>query len=141
MRKIGELAHELGLNPQTIYFYERLGLISSSQRTNTGYRLFNDQDVTRLSFILRLKELGMSLEEIKEILCLKDAHCLTCEKVKDRLENTIKHIDDQITTLQTLRAELLPLLDRCLIRLETSTPHTQCKVFDELILPKEPCQV
>ncbi|MEN9205558.1 MAG: MerR family transcriptional regulator, partial [Thermostichales cyanobacterium DRC_bins_46] len=70
--RIKEVAQHLGLNPQTIYFYERLGLLPNLQRSRSGYRLFSDQDVERLRFIKHAKHLGLTLEEIKDILTLKD---------------------------------------------------------------------
>ena len=58
------------INPQRLYFYERIGLIPPPQRTEAGYRLFSELDVDRLAFITRAKSLGLSLDDIKEILSL-----------------------------------------------------------------------
>jgi DNA-binding transcriptional MerR regulator len=49
--KISDVSHHLGVNPQTLYFYERIGLIPSSQRTKSGSRLYSQEVVERLSFI------------------------------------------------------------------------------------------
>lgn len=46
MLQVGEISRKLGLNPQTIYFYERIGLIPPAQRSESGYRLFTDQNVS-----------------------------------------------------------------------------------------------
>jgi MerR family Zn(II)-responsive transcriptional regulator of zntA len=63
MFQVGEVSRRLGLNPQTLYFYERIGLIPSPQRTEAGYRLFSQQDMERLAFISRAKSLGLTLDE------------------------------------------------------------------------------
>lgn len=85
MLKISEVAQRLGVNPQTIYFYERIGLIPSPKRTRSGYRLFGEEDIKRLSFITHVKSLGIPLEDIKEILELKERGKLSCEEVYCRL--------------------------------------------------------
>ncbi|AFZ44709.1 transcriptional regulator, MerR family [Halothece sp. PCC 7418] len=111
--KISEVSHQLGVNPQTLYFYERIGLIPSPQRTKSGFRLYNEEDIERLSFILRVKSLGLTLEEIKEILALKEGESLTCQAVYERLQQKITEIDRKINRYSQLRAELVPLLKHC----------------------------
>jgi DNA-binding transcriptional MerR regulator len=59
MLKIGQVAQKLGLNPQTLYFYERIGLIKNPQRTEAGYRIYEDEDLEQLLFITRAKALGL----------------------------------------------------------------------------------
>jgi DNA-binding transcriptional MerR regulator len=129
MFQVGEVARQLGLNPQTLYFYERIGLIPSPQRTEAGYRLFSQQDVERLAFISRAKFLGLSLEEIKEILVLKDGRSLTCHVVYDRLQKKVEEIEATIRQLQLLRDELAPLVERCYENLQIS--DRECIVLDE----------
>ncbi len=72
MFQVGEVSRRLNLNPQTLYFYERIGLILPPQCTVAGYRLFSQQDMERLAFIVRAKSLGLSLDEIKNISALRD---------------------------------------------------------------------
>lgn len=134
MLQVGEVARRLGLNPQTIYFYERIGLIPAPQRTEAGYRLFGEADVERLNFIVRAKSLGMRLEEIKEILALKDGRSLTCQALYERLYRKVRDIEENIQQLQALRDDLLPLLERCQANLEDN-PHRECVVLEQL--PKE----
>ena len=112
MLQVGEVARQLGLNPQTLYFYERIGLIPSPKRTEAGYRLFAEEDIDRLSFIQSAKALGLSLEEIKELLTLQDGQALSCEEVYQRLLKKVEQIEANIQQLQALKAELLPLLER-----------------------------
>lgn len=129
MLKVRQVANQLGVNPQTIYFYERIGLIPAPARNSSGYRLFNDQDIARLTLIGRAKSLGMTLEEIKEVLTLQDDDSLTCEDVQSRLLAKVQHIEDTIAELTVLKEELLALASRC------NPPHhhtdPDCGVFSE----------
>ncbi|MGB7412662.1 MAG: heavy metal-responsive transcriptional regulator [Thermosynechococcaceae cyanobacterium] len=130
MFQVGEVSRQLDLNPQTLYFYERIGLIPPPQRTEAGYRLFSQQDVERLAFIARVKSLGLSLDEIKDILVLKDERSLTCQAVYERLNQKVQEIEDHIRQLQALRDELTPLIKRCHDHRQTS--DQECVVLDSL---------
>lgn len=126
MLRVSEVAKTFGVNPQTLYFYERTGVIPPPQRSEAGYRLFSEADVDRLRFIHRAKALGLTLDEIKEILALKEGQLLTCQVVQDRLAAKLNQIEYQIQQLQTLRAELQPLLEQC----QAANPTNFCVVLD-----------
>jgi DNA-binding transcriptional MerR regulator len=114
MLQVSEVSRKLGVNPQTLYFYERIGLIPSPNRTESGYRLYADRDLERLTFIARAKSLGLTLEEIGEILALKDKKGMDCcYNVRDRLKAKVEHIQQTITQLQALHDELIPLIAEC----------------------------
>ena len=66
--KVGDLAKLTGLTVRTLRFYDQIGLFSPSGQTESGHRLYNEPDLSRLHQILSLKELGLSLEEIKSVL-------------------------------------------------------------------------
>jgi DNA-binding transcriptional MerR regulator len=66
--KVGDLAKLTGLTVRTLRFYDQIGLFSSSGQTVSGHRLYSESDLSRLQQILSLKELGLSLEEIKSAL-------------------------------------------------------------------------
>ncbi|MEQ8754426.1 MAG: MTH895/ArsE family thioredoxin-like protein [Coleofasciculus sp. G1-WW12-02] len=132
MLQVGEVARKLGLNPQTLYFYERIGLIPSPKRTEAGYRLFDNQDIERLSFISRAKALGLSLDEIKELLVLQDGESLSCGEVYQMLLKKVQQIEDNIQQLQRLRTELLPLLNRCQENAQRLGEERQCIVFKDV---------
>lgn len=127
MFQVGEVSRHLDLNPQTIYFYERIGLIPPPRRTESGYRLFDQQDLERLAFIVRAKSLGFSLDEIKEILELKLGNLLTCEAVYNRLDRKVRDIEENIRQLQLLRNELIPLVRQCCENLDIS--NRECTVL------------
>jgi DNA-binding transcriptional MerR regulator len=131
MLQVGEVSQKLGVNPQTLYFYERIELIPPPQRTSSGYRLFSEKDIERLTFISRARALGLSLEEIKEILMLRDGQLLTCRDVYDRFLRKVQQIEDNIQQLQTLRNELLPLVQRCRTNLDHPDSTMECAVWEE----------
>ncbi len=79
--RIGELAHRAGINPRTLRYYERIGLLAPSARTEAGYRLYSDKDADRLAFIRRAQTLGLSLAEIADIIALRDSGTPPCRDV------------------------------------------------------------
>lgn len=107
---IGQVTAMSGVPIRTIRYYETLGLLQSSSRTEGGFRQFSPDVLTRLSFIKRAQKLGLSLEEIKEILDVYDRGNLPCGEVKEKLEEKLLQIDRQIQQLMTLQAELKGLL-------------------------------
>ncbi|GAA4845437.1 hypothetical protein GCM10023310_24230 [Paenibacillus vulneris] len=66
--KVGELARMTGLTVRTLRYYDQIGLFSPSDQTDSGHRLYSEKDLSRLQQILSLKELGLSLEEVKSAL-------------------------------------------------------------------------
>lgn len=133
MFQIGEVSRRLGLNPQTLYFYERIGLIPNPQRTAAGYRLYDQSALERLSFITQAKALGLNLDEIKELLMLQDGRQFSCQEVYDCLLKKVQQIEETINKLQTLKAQLTPLLDQCQKGLEQSAER-QCTVFQKNLM-------
>ncbi len=107
---IGDVAKRLGLNPRTIRYYERIGLLPKAVRTESGYRVYNSDTVSRLEFILRAKELGLKLEEIKEIIAIHDRGERPCPCTTDFLNNKISEIDEKMKALSDLKIKLIKLL-------------------------------
>lgn len=109
MRKlllIGQVTALSNVPIRTIRYYESLGLIQSGDRTEGGFRQFSEDVLARLAFIKRSQSLGLSLQEIGELLKVYDRGQLPCDDVQDRLKNKIIEIDKQIDELLTLRTEL-----------------------------------
>ncbi len=77
---IGEVARRVGLTTQGIRYYEREGLLPRISRTHTGYRIYEPEVLSRLSFIKQARHLGLSLGEVKGILRMSDlGHAPACE--------------------------------------------------------------
>lgn len=105
-KQIGVVAHELNINPKTIRYYEEIELIPPAQRTETGYRVYDQADIERLAFILRARALDFSLDDIGEILALRENGEAPCLYVTELVQQQIAAIDDKIAALTQLRHEL-----------------------------------
>lgn len=109
--KIGQVAHISGLPIKTIRYYEEIGLLAPNvERSHAGYRLFSPAVLNRLAFIRRAQSLGLSLQEIGQILNVHDNGQLPCGEVKQHLKDKLDSINAQIESLETLRDELSGIL-------------------------------
>lgn len=109
-KQIGLVAKESGVPIKTIRYYEELGLLKASSRTEGGFRLFDLDVFVRLNFIKRAQTLGLSLLEIKEFLDVHDQGELPCDRLEVKLKDKIVTIAQQIEQLQILKLELEGLL-------------------------------
>ncbi len=107
---IGQVTAKSGVPIRTIRYYEDLGLLKSSCRSEGGFRLFSPDVFARLAFIKRAQHLGLSLLEIGEILKVYDQGEVPCGEIKEKLEEKLLEIDRQIEQLLTLQTELKGLL-------------------------------
>ena len=113
--QIGELASLVELSRRTIRYYEEIGLLNSVKRMEGGKRIYTDKDYQRLSLIIRLKHLGLTLSEMLELEDIYQIH-RTNRKVLPRLlelldTHAIK-IDERINSLNKLRADILSYQDK-----------------------------
>ncbi len=107
--RIGDLASQLGINPRTIRYYERVGLLPAAERTSGNYRTYGEADADRLIFIKTAQRLGLSLDEIREILTFRERGEAPCGYVRQVLRRELVAIDDRIDELRALRRELVKL--------------------------------
>ena len=112
-RTIGVLAHEAGVGIQAIRFYEREGLIDAPPRTRSGYRIYNDDVVSRLRFIRRAQELGFTLKEIRELIALEDAGQADCNEVYATATAKVAAVQAKIDDLTRMKEELAALVQSC----------------------------
>ena len=110
---IGKVAQRAGVGIETVRFYERERLIDEPPRGPSGYRHFPDSVVPRLLFIKRAKELGFTLNEIKELLSLRLDPGTTCADVKQRATTKIADIEDKIHSLRRMKKALVKLTRSC----------------------------
>ena len=109
--KIGEIAANSGLPVKTIRYYEEIGLLTPTvARSESGYRLFSREVITRLTFIKRAQALGLQLTEIQEILSVHDQGQIPCDEVRQHLEGKVAEIEQKIRSLQILKSELQTVL-------------------------------
>ncbi|MCW8879020.1 MAG: Zn(2+)-responsive transcriptional regulator [Kangiellaceae bacterium] len=112
--KIGELAKKAQVSVESLRYYEAEGLISAKMRTESGYRLYGEQELQQLYFILHAKKVGFSLKEIAKLLGLqvnKEAH--TCEEVKSYTGDKIAELEAKIRDLQKMKQALTGLYQAC----------------------------
>lgn len=107
--QIGELAESLGITTRTIRYYEEIGLMSPPDRLEGGMRVYAKDDVRRLKFILKLKELGITLKEMQELADIYKYY-KNPDKMMPRLltilDKHINHIDEKISNLSSLRKDI-----------------------------------
>lgn len=110
---IGRIAQSAGVATDTIRFYEREGLLPEPRRRASGYREYDEGAVSRLRFIRRAKDLGFTLDEIRELLALSADRHGGVEGVRERAAARLKAIDERIVELQRVRDGLSELVDAC----------------------------
>jgi DNA-binding transcriptional MerR regulator len=103
---IGQLARKLGINPRTLRYYERIGLLIPSARTMAGYRMYSECDAERLAFIRRAQRLGWSLNEIASIIAVRESGSPPCRGVRALAEAKAREITARIAELETLRQQM-----------------------------------
>jgi len=110
---IGVVARRAGVGIDTIRYYEREGLLPPPLRRASGYRDYGNDTVERLRFIRRAKDLGFTLEEIRELLALSSDRERGVRDVKGRAEAKLAAVDDRIRELQRVRRGLQQLIAAC----------------------------
>ena len=116
--KIGELAKATGLTTKTIRYYELHRLLEDPQRTESGYRVYGEADVERLEFVKKAKRLGLSLEEIREILILHEQSQAPCVHVLALLDRKLDQLDNTMREMDEFRQQLMRLRVESQVRLE-----------------------
>lgn len=111
--KIGELAARAGSNPETIRYYERIGILPEPARTDGNYRDYGADHVARLSFIRHARALGFELSAIRVLLDLADQPGRDCAAVDRITINHLEVVEAKIVQLEALRSELMRMLDQC----------------------------
>jgi DNA-binding transcriptional MerR regulator len=109
----GALAQAAGVNPETIRYYERIGLLPKPRRAPSGYRLYSGDTVRRLGFIKQAQALGFSLAEIASLLLLQFDAQLSCAHLARQARKKSAEIESKIATLIALRDGLLALAGQC----------------------------
>lgn len=125
---IGALGEATRVNAETIRYYERIGLLPEPARTAGGYRLYEPEHVRRLNFIRRGRELGLSLDAVRELLSLASDRLRPCTRVDRLVQEHIHDLDHKIEGLQQLRRALQSLADSC----RGSTRVADCRILEAL---------
>ncbi len=121
------LARRTGCNLETIRYYEKIGMMPDPPRTAAGYRVYDEGHVSRLRFILRARELGFSLNEVRGLLTLVDRGTQTCAEVRERTQNHLADVRAKIQDLKRIERVLAATAARC-----SGDQVPECPVLDAL---------
>ena len=125
--RIGEAAKRSGMAAKTIRFYEEAGLIAPAPRTDSGYREFSADDVRRLRFIHRARDLGFSVYEVGRLLSLWSDRERASADVKRLALEHVERIETKMTELNSMRDAILHLAERC-----HGDDRPECPILDGL---------
>lgn len=123
----GELAKRAGCNLETIRYYEKIGLMAAAPRDESGYRAYDENLARQLRFILRARELGFTIEQIRGLLALTEGGHQTCAEVKARTEEHLADIRKKIADLRRMTRILDDLAAKCV-----GGQTSDCAILDAL---------
>ena len=110
--RIGELAISASVPAKTIRYYEEIGLLPAPPRHPNGYRAYDESAGDRLRFVKAAQAVGFSLDEIREILSYRDRGEAPCDRVLELVERRTQDLDERISALQRMQADLRALTAR-----------------------------
>jgi DNA-binding transcriptional MerR regulator len=125
---IGELAKETGVKVVTIRYYERVGVLTAARRTSGNYRNYGLDHLRRLCFIRRCRDLGFSLDEVRELLRLSSENGPSCEEVCQMADRHRRAIEKRIADLKRLASELRRINASCNGRMAMA----ECRIIGAL---------
>lgn len=129
--RIGELAARVGVNPKTVRYYESIGVLPEPTRTASGYRDYDESFVNRLTFIRTAQRLGITLDEVKEILTFGQRGEAPCGYVRQVLDTQLSSIDRRIAELRAMRARLAELVAEA-DSLPPASPGVTCRLIEHV---------
>ncbi len=125
--KIGELANATATKVETVRYYEKIGLLAPPARSASNYRSYNNEHLARLSFIRRARDLGFTLEAVRELLTLSDNAGQSCGAVDQIASAHLAEVERKIDDLSALRSELTRVLGSC-----RHGTIADCKIIESL---------
>ena len=125
---IGTLAKATGTKVVTVRYYERIGLLPPPARTAGNYRAYEPAHLERLRFIRRCRDLGFTLDQIRELLCLSSQDLPSCEEVDRIAAAHLAETEEKIADLTRLAARLRDIISRC----EGVRVIADCRIIEAL---------
>lgn len=126
--RIGDVAAKAGVNVETLRYYERRGILRAPKRSSAGYREYPTDTVRLIRFIKRAQELGFTLDEIEDLIALRQTPSKRRDRVRELAAAKLHSIDEKIGRLRAMRDALSPLLDECACGADTVT----CPILEAL---------
>lgn len=128
---IGTIAKTAGVSVQTLHYYERIGLLQKPHRSSGNYRLYAPHALRRVLFIKKAQAVGLTLDEIKNVLEVKDHGKPPCRKVAEMAEERLAEIDANLAKLRAFRRGLVAVLPQW--KKETAVERVCAGEFCDLI--------
>ena len=125
---IGDLAKETGVKVVTIRYYERVGVLPAVKRTSGNYRAYGADHIRQLRFVRRCRNLGFSLDQVRDLLRLSTESRPSCAEVCDIADRQRKAVEDKIADLKRLAAELRRISASCNGR----RTMAECRIIEAL---------
>lgn len=126
--KRGELAQRTGSNLETIRYYEKIGLLPEPPRSSSDYRIYDETHVRRLRFVMRGRQLGFTIEEIRNLLGLVDGRRQTCAEVRTMTEHHLNDIRGKIADLRRIENILANTAAQC-----SGNEVPECAILEALV--------
>lgn len=123
----GALAIRSGVNAETIRYYEKVALLKLPGRSAGGHRIYSESDYQRLCFVKRCREIGFSIEEIRELLSLVDGEQVSCERVKQMADCHLANVRTKIANLEKMERSLSDISSNC-----SGKDVPECPIIDAL---------
>ena len=124
---IGEAAKRSGVSAKMIRHYESLRLLKPARRTESGYRIYDDNDLHTLRFVRRSRDLGFAMKEIQQLLGLWQNRRRASSEVRRIAQAHIRDLDEKIDELQAMRRTLERLVHDC-----HGDDRPECPILDDL---------
>jgi MerR family mercuric resistance operon transcriptional regulator len=124
---IGKLSQQSGVNIETIRYYEKIGVMPAPGRSTGGFRVYEPDHLKRVSFVRRSRQLGFSLDEIRNLLRLVDGHGHTCAEVHALMLSHLAEIRRKIRDLRRLQRAMAEMAARC-----SGDSVPECPIVDAL---------
>jgi len=128
---IGTLAKQTNCPIETIRYYEKIGLLSAPPRSNGGQRVYNNQHLRELRFILEARSLDLSLETIGTLLRLNQEPDSPCESVLEIIDKKLDVVNEKIEFFISLKERLNTLAQSCRSSC-SSEKNRDCNILDDL---------
>jgi DNA-binding transcriptional MerR regulator len=126
--KRSQLAQQAKVNPATIRYYERKGLLPKAQRSPAGYRLYPESSIRQVKLIKRVQALGFALSEIGELFALQAKPERDCSGICRQVQQKLAFIDRRIVDMKAIRNALAQIASNC----DGKRTVRQCEVLEAL---------
>ncbi|MGI4719412.1 MAG: MerR family transcriptional regulator [Janthinobacterium lividum] len=125
---IGQLASAAQTPAATIRYYEKIGLLLAPSRSGGNYRQYDDEDLSRLAFVRRAREIGFTVEQVRSLLAFSDQRDDDCCKVMAMTAEHLKTVEKKIADLVLLKEQLSFMLTSC-----QGGAVAECRIIEALL--------